>query len=123
MIKSVCFFDLKRFNYFFINLMNLEMTSEIEPREEPLFTDEALELIVAYMYCYVLVEVGFLSETFAASFVMAEEGTFPSVRSEVIEQVVPLSEGLVALVTLGVMHSADQCLQHAVGVRVLRFED
>ena len=54
--------------------------------------------------------------------VVTMEGVFPSVRSKVVQHVVPLPEGLAALDAF-VLHSADQGFQHAFGVRVLRFED
>jgi len=103
--------------------MNSKVAPEIEPREKSFFTDEALEPIVANMDRYVLVQVGLLGETLAAAVEVALEGTLTRVRAQVVEQVVPLSEALVALGAIGVMHSAHQRLQHAVGVGVLRFED
>jgi len=99
--------------------MNPKVTPEVEPREKSFFTNEALEPIIANMDRYVLVQVGFLGETLVASLKVALEGTFPGVRAQVVQQVVPLPEGFVALMAVGVFHSAHQRLQHAVGVGVL----
>ena len=107
-IKSVdCLFDLKLVNYLLTYLMNFQMTAEIESGEESLFADEALEFVVTYMHCYMLVEVGLLGESLAAPVKMTKEGAFSSVSAKMVEQVVPFSEGLVALNAFGVAHGAN----------------
>jgi hypothetical protein len=56
------------------------------------------------VHAHVLVKVGFLGESLSTVFVVAFERSFPRVRSQVVEKVVPLAEDHVAVREVALHH-------------------
>ena len=97
--------------------------SQVKSGKELFVTVRTVEFLKADVHFDVFVQVCTLSKLFTASFIRADKWSFTSVHAQVIEEVVPLTESLITvLTTLAILRSAHKYFNHTFSHGVLCLE-